>query len=146
MPARLFLNAWTRSGRPVDPILLRLFLALVLRIPPHKLLFFFFFNDPATPEISPLPLHAPLPISSRRCGFRGSLSCENKRLTPPAPRAKNVAAWFFRLSGPAAAKPDPESRPLPDRDSGSGGDRKSTRLNSSHGYISYAVFCLKNKK
>src|SRR3989449_4424377 len=28
----------------------------------------------------------------------------------------------------------------------SGGDRKSTRLNSSHGYISYAVFCLKKKK
>src|SRR5687768_18164565 len=26
-----------------------------------------------------------------------------------------------------------------------GGDRKSTRLNSSHGYISYAVFCLKKK-
>src|SRR2546429_4816837 len=32
-----------------------------------------------------------------------------------------------------------------DRDS-LGGDRKSTRLNSSHGYISYAVFCLKKKK
>src|SRR2546422_3118929 len=29
---------------------------------------------------------------------------------------------------------------------GAGGDRKSTRLNSSHGYISYAVFCLKKKK
>src|SRR3989449_5440299 len=29
---------------------------------------------------------------------------------------------------------------------GVGGDRKSTRLNSSHGYISYAVFCLKKKK
>src|SRR2546422_3194642 len=29
---------------------------------------------------------------------------------------------------------------------GGGGDRKSTRLNSSHGYISYAVFCLKKKK
>src|SRR2546422_3289618 len=28
----------------------------------------------------------------------------------------------------------------------SNGDRKSTRLNSSHGYISYAVFCLKKKK
>src|SRR2546429_7336459 len=28
---------------------------------------------------------------------------------------------------------------------GPGGDRKSTRLNSSHGYISYAVFCLKKK-
>src|SRR2546422_1465736 len=32
--------------------------------------------------------------------------------------------------------------PAPGRD----GDRKSTRLNSSHGYISYAVFCLKKKK
>src|SRR5687768_18061953 len=29
---------------------------------------------------------------------------------------------------------------------GRSGDRKSTRLNSSHGYISYAVFCLKKKK
>src|SRR2546422_6114177 len=29
---------------------------------------------------------------------------------------------------------------------GAAGDRKSTRLNSSHGYISYAVFCLKKKK
>src|SRR2546422_5793701 len=29
---------------------------------------------------------------------------------------------------------------------GANGDRKSTRLNSSHGYISYAVFCLKKKK
>src|SRR5712675_2250114 len=33
---------------------------------------------------------------------------------------------------------------LPDRE-GFGRDRKSTRLNSSHGYISYAVFCLKKK-
>src|SRR2546422_8210663 len=32
------------------------------------------------------------------------------------------------------------------RDRGEGADRKSTRLNSSHGYISYAVFCLKKKK
>src|SRR3989449_6910743 len=32
------------------------------------------------------------------------------------------------------------------RDSSAGRDRKSTRLNSSHGYISYAVFCLKKKK
>src|SRR2546422_11589643 len=35
---------------------------------------------------------------------------------------------------------DPVGQPLPL------GDRKSTRLNSSHGYISYAVFCLKKKK
>src|SRR2546422_4952353 len=32
------------------------------------------------------------------------------------------------------------------RKSAARGDRKSTRLNSSHGYISYAVFCLKKKK
>src|SRR5687768_18004482 len=41
--------------------------------------------------------------------------------------------------------------PVPPRSFGGGrgapaGDRKSTRLNSSHGYISYAVFCLKKKK
>src|SRR2546422_8151948 len=36
---------------------------------------------------------------------------------------------------------EPEST----RRSSGGGDRKSTRLNSSHGYISYAVFCLKKK-
>src|SRR2546429_5636420 len=57
-------------------------------------------------------------------------------------------------------KPEPQSRwrlgpghPLPDtasllrraRRMGSMTDRKSTRLNSSHGYISYAVFCLKKK-
>src|SRR2546422_5136187 len=35
--------------------------------------------------------------------------------------------------------------PRPDRHERVGGDRKSTRLNSSHGYISYAVFCLKKK-
>src|SRR3989449_7110422 len=33
----------------------------------------------------------------------------------------------------------------PGDDLGRAGDRKSTRLNSSHGYISYAVFCLKKK-
>src|SRR5256885_5339152 len=38
-------------------------------------------------------------------------------------------------------------RPSPWRNSGGGGrDRKSTRLNSSHLVISYAVFCLKKKK
>src|SRR2546422_3353887 len=35
---------------------------------------------------------------------------------------------------------------LGQRDGVEMGDRKSTRLNSSHGYISYAVFCLKKKK
>src|SRR2546429_4463300 len=47
-----------------------------------------------------------------------------------------------------AAPPSPWSGGLPfgrPRPSSSMGDRKSTRLNSSHGYISYAVFCLKKK-
>src|SRR2546422_8403025 len=47
---------------------------------------------------------------------------------------------------PAEANPYPD---LPDPlilKSGRKVDRKSTRLNSSHGYISYAVFCLKKKK
>src|SRR2546422_2675925 len=42
-----------------------------------------------------------------------------------------------------------ESNPAPRvrrRGQDAGADRKSTRLNSSHGYISYAVFCLKKKK
>src|SRR2546422_5136003 len=37
-------------------------------------------------------------------------------------------------------------RRVPRPDASSARDRKSTRLNSSHGYISYAVFCLKKKK
>src|SRR3989449_4378415 len=41
---------------------------------------------------------------------------------------------------------DLEWRPEVDKEEGVRRDRKSTRLNSSHGYISYAVFCLKKKK
>src|SRR5687768_17928979 len=43
-------------------------------------------------------------------------------------RGEKDRAWLCRLANPPAQ------------------DRKSTRLNSSHGYISYAVFCLKKKK
>src|SRR2546422_1829169 len=49
----------------------------------------------------------------------------------------------------AVGRPDLKGRMAVPRDGGRGpgvGDRKSTRLNSSHGYISYAVFCLKKKK
>src|SRR2546422_7790993 len=41
---------------------------------------------------------------------------------------------------------DPGGRDARPGDDPPGADRKSTRLNSSHGYISYAVFCLKKKK
>src|SRR2546427_3229682 len=40
----------------------------------------------------------------------------------------------------------PSGKTLPEADGGSNRDRKSTRLNSSHSQISYAVFCLKKKK
>src|SRR3989449_11499481 len=81
---------------------------------------FFFFNDTATTEIYTLSLHDALPISSRRAASSGHTL---PRAGPPP--------------GLGVAREAPH--PLD-------GDRKSTRLNSSHGYISYAVFCLKKKK
>src|SRR5256884_218755 len=48
--------------------------------------------------------------------------------------------------GRATPIPEEIARFLGPRTPVGGGDRKSTRLNSSHGYISYAVFCLKKKK
>src|SRR2546422_5493885 len=48
-----------------------------------------------------------------------------------------TVAWATDLLGAFPAAPPPSLNRL---------DRKSTRLNSSHGYISYAVFCLKKKK
>src|SRR5687768_17784002 len=57
-------------------------------------------------------------------------------LTPNAARLKVIVGACPRL-------PDKETRPHSRNEMT---DRKSTRLNSSHGYISYAVFCLKKKK
>src|SRR2546430_14064577 len=79
---------------------------------------FFFFNDTATTEIYTLSLHDALPISVRR-------------RAGPVPRAR---------SRPRHRRPRRGAR------RGRGADRKSTRLNSSHSQISYAVFCLKKKK
>src|SRR2546430_13097864 len=84
------------------------------------LCFFFFFNDTATTEIYTLSLHDALPISSTPT----SLGCVRRWAAPP-PRARV-----------------PARGPRRDRSR----DRKSTRLNSSHSQISYAVFCLKKKK
>src|SRR2546429_3756556 len=54
---------------------------------------------------------------------------------------------LFRSRAPARPRGDHAVRPAGDQGrNGLRGDRKSTRLNSSHGYISYAVFCLKKKK
>src|SRR5690348_18456078 len=80
--------------------------------------FVFFFNDTATTEIYTLSLHDALPISrSRRCARRWAT---DGRRAPQGARSR--------------------------RDCRAHGDRKSTRLNSSHPSISYAVFCLKKKK
>src|SRR2546429_4031142 len=82
--------------------------------------FFFFFNDTATTEIYTLSLHDALPIlssgRSRRTSFSRAHAANPFDVSCPRPRL-----CFLQL------------------------DRKSTRLNSSHGYISYAVFCLKKK-
>src|SRR2546426_2672439 len=84
---------------------------------------FFFFNDTATTEIYTLSLHDALPISPA---------------WEAQPRGHSARTPLER-AGPALA---PHSRNPP----AAGGDRKSTRLNSSHLVISYAVFCLKKKK
>src|SRR5438270_7870146 len=79
-------------------------------------IYFFFFNDTATTEIYTLSLHDALPISG--CA---------------------AASWSCRWTTPS------ESRTKCCRRPETLGDRKSTRLNSSHSQISYAVFCLKKK-
>src|SRR2546426_8866848 len=79
---------------------------------------FFFFNDTATTEIYTLSLHDALPISGQRL-----------------PCAYRVGVAERRRKRPVCHPKDTQHR-----------DRKSTRLNSSHLVISYAVFCLKKKK
>src|SRR3712207_6881594 len=89
---------------------------------------FFFFNDTATTEIYTLSLHDALPISKLR--ERRIPYTEAKRTFS----VKRRSSCFIPV-GPFFPKP-----------LGKKGDRKSTRLNSSHANISYAVFCLKKKK
>src|SRR3712207_7950327 len=95
----------------------------------------FFFNDTATTEIYTLSLHDALPI------FRVVLFTERlatlrwlRRTLPAALKLPEEA--FAVLHG---GLQDTEQLEVVE-------DRKSTRLNSSHANISYAVFCLKKKK
>src|SRR2546429_5318474 len=57
---------------------------------------------------------------------------------------RSLAPNDVPISAPADGNNVGAGRPSKKEDRGT--DRKSTRLNSSHGYISYAVFCLKKKK
>src|SRR2546428_5100442 len=93
---------------------------------PGLVSFFFFFNDTATTEIYTLSLHDALPI------LHGDLQL---RLPPPLLREPR------RRRDGRPLRRGHRSRHSRDRDQ----DRKSTRLNSSHDQISYAVFCLKKK-
>src|SRR2546430_10107754 len=77
--------------------------------------FFFFFNDTATTEIYTLSLHDALPIYDREDQAAG-----------PVQRARGHEQLVVEHEAHRE-------------------DRKSTRLNSSHSQISYAVFCLKKK-
>src|SRR2546426_9381989 len=92
-------------------------------------MFFFFFNDTATTEIYTLSLHDALPIlkGTPWSGCRSRSSIVNTVAVIPSGAS--------RRSRRKSSQVFPESI-----------DRKSTRLNSSHLVISYAVFCLKKKK
>src|SRR5438552_10508899 len=102
------------------------------------LCFFFFFNDPATTEIYTLSLHDALPISLQA----DHRAVRQERVEQRAMAADRVHAQNHREARRALAPHEREPPRLGLRR----GDRKSTRLNSSHQIISYAVFCLKKKK
>src|SRR2546429_6512395 len=88
--------------------------------------YFFFFNDTATTEIYTLSLHDALPIFPRDVMARIA-----------SVEADDAHGLRLMEMGLVPGTPVHQSQPVR--------DRKSTRLNSSHGYISYAVFCLKKK-
>src|SRR5690349_21998051 len=94
------------------------------------LFLFFFFNDPATTEIYTLSLHDALPICT--C-WRTITFAASKNTIPIISRCSRRSCC--RNFNPATLYGNATCR-----------DRKSTRLNSSHVEISYAVFCLKKKK
>src|SRR2546429_6102137 len=93
-----------------------------------------FFNDTATTEIYTLSLHDALPISTRFYRSEGEAAVQRTRIVlHEGSRLEWLPLEAICYSGCIAQN----HLTL---------DRKSTRLNSSHGYISYAVFCLKKKK
>src|SRR3712207_8165452 len=88
-------------------------------------MYIFFFNDTATTEIYTLSLHDALPIFGR-------MGVRLVTATPCVDKAARSAGMVRAASDTTTCSALPK-------------DRKSTRLNSSHANISYAVFCLKKK-
>src|SRR3712207_7293140 len=95
-------------------------------------LLIFFFNDTATTEIYTLSLHDALPIFGT-----GQIAATLGPHRAAVEDEVRVATQHRNQQGVDALQ-QIDVRP--------GRDRKSTRLNSSHANISYAVFCLKKKK
>src|SRR3712207_7434149 len=93
----------------------------------------FFFNDTATTEIYTLSLHDALPICGPAPGTNGVISA----VVIEAIKAGCAPVGFHDGFEWLAQRYTDEQHEI---------DRKSTRLNSSHANISYAVFCLKKKK
>src|SRR5688572_32569115 len=106
----------------------------------------FFFNDPPTTQIYTLSLHDALPISvaltfpvTRK--VLGANETVSMGFIGVGGRGEHSADWFSKVQGVRiAAACDADAARTAKV------DRKSTRLNSSHSQISYAVFCLKKKK
>src|SRR5439155_2100290 len=104
---------------------------------------YFSFTDTPTPQIYTLSLHDALPISQGRRARERHMRPAIRRRDDLRPRLASTIQKTQNLSK-RLEPPIHESsgrRCLPWM-----GDRKSTRLNSSHVAISYAVFCLKKKK
>src|SRR3712207_8560298 len=100
-------------------------------------LLFFFFNDTATTEIYTLSLHDALPISGGVLEVVRDAAEEERDVVQQLLGGEDAV----RVEAHAARDPiEPAPGELVAL------DRKSTRLNSSHANISYAVFCLKKKK
>src|SRR3712207_9091832 len=91
---------------------------------------FYFFNDTATTEIYTLSLHDALPICLR--GIEIDIDQPAARFAQQQPDVRRPVPEVLRQVSRFEAQVLPV-------------DRKSTRLNSSHANISYAVFCLKKK-
>src|SRR3712207_7516112 len=94
--------------------------------------FFFFFNDTATTEIYTLSLHDALPICKALEG------CNDHLVLTRPDIIQSIHESFLAVGCDVVETCTFQSTPHR--------DRKSTRLNSSHANISYAVFCLKKKK
>src|SRR5207247_9196453 len=109
--------------------------------PVHRYSHLLFLHHPPATNFSTLPLHDALPIFGMpdRETFA---HFSHDMLGLPTTNSPDGTVTYIRVDRyqhrlAARSAPEPNARP---------GDRKSTRLNSSHEWISYAVFCLKKKR